>query len=88
MPPNSHSGGSVELTGSTWSRSLEAGGKRLGAPVELVRGRIEGRVDHAERLKDALLQQPPEAHAGDDLDNAAEHIGRVAVFPDLAWLAQ
>ena len=46
----------------------------------------KGGVVHAERRKNALAQNLAERRAGDDLDDAAEHVGRVAVFPDFARL--
>ena len=63
-------------------------GERLGEPVAFGGRRVEGGVDHAERPQHALGDELAEALARHDLQHAAEHVGRQAVFPRFARLTQ
>ena len=58
--------------------------ERLRPPRQFLRRRVERGVRHAERAEYARLQDLAEARVGDDLDDAAEHIGREAIFPHRA----
>src|SRR5262249_35595985 len=53
----------------------------LGRAPDLGRRYLEARIDHAERLVDALVQSHRELLAGDDLDQAAQHVDRHAILP-------
>ena len=68
------------------ARGHAVGRERIGAPVDLAGRSEEGRVDHAERAEQAMLQHLAELRALDRLDHAPEHVGREAIFPDLAGL--
>jgi len=59
---------------------------RLRAPAEFRFRREERGVVHSERRKNPLAQHLAERRSGDDLDDAPEHVGGVAVFPNLARL--
>ena len=48
----------------------------------------EAGVAHAERLEDALVEERGEGLAGDDLHQAAEHVGGDGVVPLIAGLGQ
>jgi hypothetical protein len=60
--------------------------ERLDEARHLAGRDLEGGVGHAERLADALLEELAERHAGNDLDQAPQHIGRAAVPPGGAGL--
>ena len=64
------------------ARLQEIVGERLGEPLALGWRREEGGVVHAERREDPLGEELAEALPRDDLDDAAEHVGRMAVFPN------
>ena len=49
--------------------------------------RMEGGLGHLQRRQDAFGQERAERLAGDDLDDAAEHVGGAAVVPFRAGLA-
>ena len=60
-------------------------GERLGdTPLARLVGHVERRVLHAERVEDPLLLELVERLLRDDLHDAAEHVGRVAVVPHRA----
>ena len=59
-------------------------GEGLRETTHLVRGDGKGRVIHAQRFGDALLDELPERHSGHHFDQASEHIGRMAVPPGRA----
>ena len=42
---------------------------------------VETRILHVERIKQTLFLESVERFSGDDLDQAAENVGRVAVVP-------
>ena len=48
---------------------------------------VERGLGHLQRRQDALGQERTERLAGDDFDDAAEHVGRAAVVPAFAGLA-
>ena len=53
----------------------------------LASGGMECGLGHLQRRQDAFGQERAERFAGDDLDDAAEHVGRAAVIPFRARLA-
>ncbi len=59
---------------------------RVDQPRELVRRHEEAGIDHAERLEDPVLKEPVERPARSDLDQAAQHVDAMAVFPGFARL--
>ncbi len=61
-------------------------GLRLGNPRHALAGRGKAGIDHAERAGDALGKYLAQRLAGCHLDDAAEHVGRHAVFPGGARL--
>ena len=56
--------------------------------VQLFLGHVERRVDHAERVEDALLQELAERLSGELLDQVALHVDADAVVPARARLGQ
>ena len=49
-------------------------------------GDVEAGILHAERIEQPFLLELIERFAGHDLDDAAEHVGRLAVVPGGAGL--
>ena len=59
-------------------------------PFAPVPGAVEHKfgAGHAERIEDVLLLELVQRLSRDDLDDAAEHVGGVAVAPQRAGLAR
>ena len=75
------------LKSCTFSPVQGSVGERFGEAGGVGFRRVERGLGHLQRRQDALGQERAERLAGDDLDDAAEHVGRAAVVPAFAGLA-
>ena len=67
---------------------LRVGRVERGEPIVVGLVGVEAGLDHAERPEHARREELVERLAGDDLDDAAEHVGRDAVVPLAAGLEE
>ena len=62
--------------------------ERLGEALVRVRARGEAGIAHAQRRKNSLMQKRAQGLPGDNLDDAADDVGGMAVIPGCARLVE
>ena len=86
LPPDSNRGGSVVGSGLIAHIYVDLRRHRLRLARQLGRWNEKRGVVHAERLKNASSENVAQFPTRNHLDDAAEHVGRDAVFPNLSRL--